>query len=287
MNINVPDNYDGQWLVNFLTKTTELKTFLVYKLLRHKKIKINNIKIRQNVKLKSNDIIKIFIKDEITPNNKLIYQDSNIFSKNIIYENRYLVLLNKPTGICSQHGTNVDRSIQYSMEKYCEKNNITNFFLLHRLDKDTSGNLLLSKTYNFAREFQDLLYENQIIKRYICILSGVLSKETEVNSPIDDKDSLTIFRPICTDRTNTIALVDLVTGRKHQIRIHAKHLGSYIIGDEIYGYNGKDEDRLYLHNLYLEFRDFIFISKPNKYFLDKLLSIGLDWPSLIDILLNN
>lgn len=185
----------------------------------------------------------------------------------ILFEDQWLLVLHKPEGVLSVPGKSEEQSI-YSLlrARYPEA---TGPLVVHRLDMATSGLLLAAKTQEVHRHLQAQFENRSIKKRYIALLDGILSEEEGViDLPIcpdyldrprqmvnEELGKTAITRYRVMDRKNgqtRIAFFPL-TGRTHQLRVHAAHplgLNCPIVGDELYG---RKAERLYLHAEYLEF----------------------------------
>ncbi|NMP33319.1 RNA pseudouridine synthase [Thalassotalea sp. M1531] len=113
-------------------------------------------------------------------------------------------------------------------------------FLVHRLDRATSGLIIIAHTKNAARAFSKLFEQHELTKSYHAVLAGNIDKlpfEVSVSEPVNDKHAVSHFKQLATNIAQTLSLyeVTIETGRKHQIRQHAKWLGSPIVGDRLYG----------------------------------------------------
>lgn len=212
-----------------------------------------------------------------------VHKDTDL---EIIFEDEWLVVVNKPAGMLSVPGKEeeMDSVYQRLKVKYPEASGP---MIVHRLDMATSGLLLVAKTKDVHQHLQAQFESRSIKKRYIALLDGrvTLNEETRKEegtektatgriklplslNPLDrprqmvdeelGKEAITEYRILkCTDKYTRIAFYPL-TGRTHQLRVHAAHskgLNCPIIGDELYG---KRADRLYLHAEYIEFRHPIY-----------------------------
>ena len=185
----------------------------------------------------------------------------------ILFEDQWLLVLHKPEGVLSVPGKSEEQSIYSQLRaRYPEA---TGPLVVHRLDMATSGLLLAAKTQEVHRHLQAQFENRSIKKRYIALLDGILSEEEGViDLPIcpdyldrprqmvnEELGKTAITRYRVMDRKNgqtRIAFFPL-TGRTHQLRVHAAHplgLNCPIVGDELYG---RKAERLYLHAEYLEF----------------------------------
>jgi tRNA pseudouridine32 synthase / 23S rRNA pseudouridine746 synthase len=185
----------------------------------------------------------------------------------IIYEDEFLLVLNKPAEFLSVPGKKIDDCVFSRMkEKYPEA---TGPLVVHRLDMSTSGLMLIAKTKDVHQNLQNQFIKRKIKKRYAALLNGVLEKdEGFIDLPLrvdlDDrprqlvcyeygKPAQTAWKVIERRDFTTKIHFFPITGRTHQLRVHASHplgLNLSIVGDDLYG---KVSDRLYLHAEALEF----------------------------------
>jgi 23S rRNA pseudouridine1911/1915/1917 synthase len=186
--------------------------------------------------------------------------DMTVFPSWIVFEDDALLILNKPGWlVCHPSKDGPLSSLVGAVRTYTK---LDKLHLVARLDRETSGLVIIAKRPSVARKFQMAIQERKVEKEYLAILEGALEKGIEVNQSIahrpnglvkiknhvsDDrtaKSAVTVFEPLLTDEAYTLARVFPETGRKHQIRVHAEWLGYPVVGDKIYG---KDE------SLYIEF----------------------------------
>ena len=185
----------------------------------------------------------------------------------IIYEDPWLLVLNKPAGMLSVPGKEAAYSAwQWVHEHYPQADGP---LLVHRLDMDTSGLLLVAKTKAVHQQLQALFHHRRIRKTYLAVLDGAVTPDEGridlplLPDPLDrprqrvdrehGKPAVTLYRVLSREAGRTRILFQPLTGRTHQLRIHAAHpegLHCPIVGDRLYGIPG---DRLYLHALRLEF----------------------------------
>lgn len=161
-----------------------------------------------------------------------------------LFEDDVLIAINKPVGITSE-----EAELSFKGAS-----------LIHRLDRDTSGVLLLSKDDAFKEEAIKEFKKQNVYKEYVAIIEGIIAEETTIDKPIkttrgsqayskvakDGKPAITHLEPIAMlDGKKTKLKIVIETGLTHQIRVHLKDLGFPVIGDEKYG--GKSAERLFLH----------------------------------------
>lgn len=186
----------------------------------------------------------------------------------ILYEDDYLLVVNKPAGMLSVPGKNDLDSVSQRLHSLYP--NATGPMIVHRLDMATSGLLLAAKSKEVHQELQRLFETREIKKRYTALLDGELDTDQGTVSlplclnPLDrprqmvdfkhGKTAITDYKVIDRKNGNTLVCFYPMTGRTHQLRVHAAHaqgLGHPIVGDELYGWKS---ERLYLHAAELEFR---------------------------------
>ncbi len=273
--IKVNINNVNQRIDNYLFKIIKvLPKSKIYSLLRKGNIRVNKKRISHNYKLKINDIIRIPL---INIKKKKIYIDKYIidkFKSYIIYEDKYILAINKPYGISVHKGSKINlniidifRSI-YKNERFLE--------LVHRIDKNTSGILLISKNLDILRFLHKSFKKNEIKKQYIGLIHGIwpynikkiesyISKDRYISyitkKPNKGKLSKTLFNINKYFNKYTLLNIIPITGRNHQIRLHTSSIGYPIVGDNIYG-NKKNNNfflkkfgikRLFLHSYILSF----------------------------------
>ena len=242
----------------------------IQKLISSKNITINNSSIKSSTEIKYNDKITIKIpKIDKTP---LIASEIKI---EIIYQNSELLIVNKPHGIVVHpskgHSNDTVINALLGMDIKFEANlGQTKPFLVHRLDKDTSGLLLVAKNEKMYSYLTEIQKKRKIKKHYLAVIKGVPDKKyatidasisrnkshrkkMSVNSK--GRKSLTTYKVIKSNDSMSLIELELHTGRTHQIRVHMQALGHPIIGDTLYGKKSKLIDRQLLHAYKLEFKD--------------------------------
>ena len=247
----------------------------IEKNIRKKNILINNSSIKANYLVKLNDELKILNFHEKLYKNKVIFKKNIKISKeilakykrSIIFENNDFIVLNKWSQIATQGGSKIKTSIDHII------NNINSQYrLVHRLDKETSGLLLIAKNLNYAKKLSYLFKHKEITKYYIAICEGSPKNNySQVKLEINNKklkieNTLTNYKLINKNKNISSILFNPQTGKTHQLRIVSKNLGCPIVGDNKYNIHSKyNKENLMLHAFALKFqintKKFEFISK--------------------------
>ena len=279
--INIKKDYDvrlDKYLKNLFTS---LSQSFIEKNIRKKNILINNSRTKANYVVKLNDNLIILNFHEEIYKNKIVYKknikitnnDLKKFNKSIIFQNNDFLVINKWTEIATQGGSKVNISIDHII-----KNINSDYRLVHRLDKETSGLLLISKNFKYARYFSTLFKNKLITKFYIALCEGSpKNKNSKVLLNIKNKNqeiekTITNYSVVGNKNNITQILYNPETGKTHQLRKVSKNLGCSIIGDQKYNINSKyNNEKLMLHAFALKFtifeEKFSFISELPDYFL--------------------
>ena len=236
----------------FKANVIDLPQSLIQKILRLNKVKINRKKVKSSYRVQSGDIVEIYdiSKFKITDRPKLIkYKPSrkeiDIYDDYIIENNDNFVVINKPRGIAVQAGTKSFRNIIDVLKESRYFDN-TKPYIVHRLDKETSGILIVAKTREYAQLFTTLFRIRKIHKTYIALTHGKVSKKIktlkddlviiENNKKIIQK-AISHLRIIKTSVDFSYVELNPITGRKHQLRKQLYNIGNPIIGDDKYFIN--------------------------------------------------
>ncbi len=279
MKININKNQKGIRLDKFLySKYKNSNIVDIQKFIKKKGIKINDKKVNTKYVLNENDIIIFndFVeKILLNPNKITIKKDKNINEKynklitnNIIYEDENLFVINKPSGLSVQGGSGIDVSIDRILKNLNTED--TNLKLVHRLDKDTSGVLIIAKNIETANTLTDIFKNRKNIKKeYLLFTSGKPTMDSGIIDlplikkynnniekvyvdKINGKKAITKYKLISYFKKYNISLIkaDILTGRTHQIRVHFKEIGCPVLGDFKYG-NGNNTNINLKKNLFL------------------------------------
>ncbi len=210
----------------------------IYKLLRTGKIYINGKRVKeQNFPLEVGDLIKVEIELSNYSRKKEYELKPKDIKLDIIYEDENIVVINKGPNLSVQPGKGVGTSVIEGLLYYGEKKGFEPF-LVHRLDKNTSGVLIVAQSRKVARYLGDIIASREVEKRYVTLVIG-RSTEQIIEYPVDDLPAKSIIKVKKNFITHlgefTLLDVEIETGRKHQIRKHLAAVGTPVIGDDTYG----------------------------------------------------
>lgn len=276
--LTITNDHSGQRLDNFLmSRLKGLPKSRLYRIIRKGELRVNKKRVKPDYRLHDGDIIRIPPLRLTPPAKKNILNEklAALLEKAIIFEDKHFLALNKPSGIAVHGGSGIHLGIIEALRllrpqlKFLE--------LVHRLDRDTSGCLLVAKKSSVLKELHELLRSGEIKKTYITLVAGHWPKSLlKVDAPLyknqlqsgerivrvqtEGKNSLTKFSVQRYYAESTLVAAMPITGRTHQIRVHAQFAKHPIIGDEKYGdkeINKKMRQlgckRLFLHASQLEF----------------------------------
>lgn len=249
----------GQRLDNFLISYIKnVPRKHIYKLIRTGQVRINSSRSKPSSKLNINDKVRIppiSLTESLKPT---INKDQiKIMKEKLIYEDKYIIVFNKPSSFSVHSGTNTGYGLIDVIRKF--RKDFERLDLLHRLDKETSGCVIITKSYESLKIFQKKIKNKEINKKYLCLVKGRWNAKIKKSTHRLTRDSKTVdaethFKVIKYYKNSTLLEAELITGRYHQIRKHCQILNHPIIGDKKYGdralnklYKEKGLSRIFLH----------------------------------------
>lgn len=252
----------------FLSKELEKTRSWISNLIKNGKILVNDKKVKSGYTLKKNDII--FISGE-KEESKIKGEDIPL---DIYYEDEYIIVVNKPSGMVvhpavgNKSGTLVNALMNHT-KNLSDINGEVRPGIVHRIDKDTSGLLLVSKTNEAHNILASEFKKHNIKRKYIALVSGVIKHEKgRIEAPIgrsnndrkkfmvtdkNSKDAITNFTVLERYKNATLLELVLETGRTHQIRVHLSYINHPIINDKVYSRKIINDYGQMLHAYYLGF----------------------------------
>ena len=207
----------------------------------------------------------------------------------ILFEDDHIIVVNKPSGLLTiATAKEKDRTLYHIVREYLvSKDRNARVFIVHRLDKDTSGVVVLAKDEKTKNQLQENWNEYVSLREYVAVVHGHLKKESDrivqmlsetktnlvyVSKKEDAKEAITNYKVVKTSDKYSLVSINIETGRKNQIRVAFNSLGNPIVGDKKYGDVKDNENRLYLHANRLKMyypvikKDILFeTSTPNEF----------------------
>ncbi len=253
----------------FKHNVSDLPQSFLEKLIRKNKIKVNKKKTKTKYRVQLNDIIEVFNFDKIKHKNKTEIKkykpsekEKKVYGNFIIENNDNFVVINKPAGIPVQSGTKSFKNI-IDILKNTEYFNNSKPYIVHRLDKETSGVMLIAKNREYAQLFTSLFRIRKIHKLYIAVTHGTVNSKLQIMKDdlvLYEKNRKIIQKAISYIKVlksnNKYSFVELkpITGRKHQLRKQLFNIGHPVVGDDKYSFkNEKKNKNLLLHAYKIKF----------------------------------
>ncbi len=273
----------------YLSSKLDLSRSKIQKLIDEEKVLVNNKVISSNYKVKENDSIEV--NDDLDYEINIVPEDIDL---DIVYEDEYLLIINKKSGMVTHPapGNYTGTLVNALLYKFDIEGEGIRPGIVHRLDKDTSGLMVVAKTEKVHELLSNMIKEKQVERHYLALVEGVINHETgTIDAPIgrdinnrqkmavtdiNGKDSITHFKVL--ERFNDKTLVECVleTGRTHQIRVHMAYINHPVVNDPLYNNKKSDEFGQMLHSKSIKFihpitkKELYFEVEPPKEFMEKL-----------------
>jgi 23S rRNA pseudouridine955/2504/2580 synthase len=275
--VEVTADEAGQRIDNFLARHLKgVPKSYVYRILRRGEVRVNSGRIQAKYKLSEGDRVRIPPVRVAATSTTVIRPDVGInLEGRILFENNVCLVLNKPAGIAVHGGSGLSYGVIEALR--AARPEAAYLELAHRLDRETSGCLVIAKRRSFLRSFHEQMRQGEVNKHYLALVAGqwaggkrivdvplrknqLRGGERMVTVDSEGKPAVSVFRPVSRFSDATLVDVELKTGRTHQIRVHALHIGHPLAGDAKYGdaaFNRRLKEtgltRLMLHAHLLEF----------------------------------
>ena len=281
----VDEHQDGQRIDNFLfSRLKGVPKSRIYRLIREGQVRVNKKRIKAETKLAIADQIRVApIRYEQKDESAAPISDkvANGLLARVIYEDEGLMVVNKPSGIAVHGGSGVAYGLIEGLRAATGKKYLE---LIHRIDRDTSGLVMISKKRSVLKSLQDMLREHKIKKTYAAVVKGNVALDRQlIDAPLHRYELANGERRVCVSPKEgkeaktqlnvqerfmhaTLVYASPLSGRTHQIRVHGLSIGHPLVGDEKYGhetgYNGPKPRRLCLHAMRLEIPGYAMIEAP-------------------------
>ena len=273
MKIFVVEEEDkGTRLDQYLVKQLDLTRTRVQNLIKENNIKVNNEKTKVAYKIEPNDSVRVYIPEVVEKD-----IEAEDIKLDIVYQDGDIAIINKYSGMVvhpayGHYSGTLVNAILFQIKDLSGINGEMRPGIVHRLDKDTSGLIIVAKNDKAHTKLTEMFKNKEIKKTYLAIVKGKVSKETgriETNIGRDEKDrkkmsvsrdekkgklAITTYKVIDSNERYSLLDVNIETGRTHQIRVHMKHIGYPILGDIVYGRPDNKIMRQMLHAYKLEFK---------------------------------
>jgi 23S rRNA pseudouridine955/2504/2580 synthase len=275
----VSSEYEGVRLDNCLiSKLKGLPRAKIYSIIRKGEVRVNKSRCKPSYRLKIEDVIRIppyTAKQKVNKKSSELNKDK--VERSILIKDKDFLIINKPIGLACHGGSGISLGLIEIIRQLDRK--YINAQLVHRIDKDTSGCLVIALKKSILREFHKEIRNKHVDKIYIAVVKGIwpedlqkitlsIKKETLksgkriVKANEKGKVSETEFKLISSGKSNSLIRAKIITGRTHQIRVHSSHKGYPIVGDIKYGnavYNKQQQSkglkRMLLHAESINFKN--------------------------------
>lgn len=292
MEIEVKEN-EGLRIDKYLLNCTDFSRSKLQKMIESGNILVNGNMVKTSYLVHDGDLITI---EDLTDEVDIVPEDIPL---DIVYEDDYLLVVNKPSGMVvhpavgNYSGTLVN-ALMYHCNKLSSVNGSVRPGIVHRIDADTSGLLLVAKNDNVHNDLAKQISDKSVVRKYVSLVHGVINEDTAtIDAPIgrdskdrkkmcvtadNSKDAITHIRVLERYKDATLIECVLETGRTHQIRVHMNYINHPVVNDPVYGYKKLDDKDFgqmlhakeigFVHPVTHEFMDFKV--EPPKRFMEIL-----------------
>ncbi|MFK3617809.1 RluA family pseudouridine synthase, partial [Coxiella burnetii] len=251
--VTIDDAHAGQRLDNFLiTRLKGVPSTRIYRAIRKGEVRVNKRRVGADYRLVVGDLVRIPPVQMAAPKKPATVDEKLLISleMRILYEEADLLVIDKPAGLPVHGGSGIQGGLIEALRIMRPKVRLLE--LVHRLDRETSGCLMVAKKRSTLVALHTLLTQRKVIKQYLLLVKGqwqggecrvevplkknrLQSGERMVKVEKEGKSAVTVFRPLKIFEQASLIEAKPLTGRTHSIRVHAAHLGYPIAGDEKYG----------------------------------------------------
>jgi 23S rRNA pseudouridine955/2504/2580 synthase len=246
--LEVGEESVGQRIDNFLIRNLKgVPKSHVYRILRSGEVRVNSGRIKPDYRLVDGDKVRVPPVRVATPEAR---PPARSLALPVVFEDDALIVIDKPSGVAVHGGSGISFGVIESLR--AERPKAKFLELAHRLDRDTSGLLMVGKKRSALVELHRMLRDGEVRKDYVAIVKGrwkgggrkidlplhkyvTAEGERRVSVRDDGQQAISLFKPLAAGDTASMLDIRLMTGRTHQIRVHAAHVGHPILGDDKYG----------------------------------------------------
>ena len=249
---------DGIRIDKYLNEEFDISRSRIKKLIADEKILVNGKSVKASYLVKMDDVISV--NDEIDKESDIVPENIEL---DIVYEDEYLMVVNKKSGMVvhpgngNYSGTLVNALMYHSNDNLSSVNGNVRPGIVHRIDADTSGLLLVAKNDMVHNDLAKQISDKSVVRKYVALVSGVIKEDSAtIDAPIgrdkvdrkkmcvtgdNSKDAITHIKVL--ERYNNATLIEcrLETGRTHQIRVHMAYIKHPVVNDPVYGHVKNDE----------------------------------------------
>ncbi len=250
----VDEAFSGQRIDNYLmSRLKGVPRSHIYRLLRRGEVRVNRARVRQRYRLATGDLVRIpplRLRAENDATSSLTRAHKRLIEEAILHEDERLIVLDKPSGVAVHGGSGIDFGVIESLRAL--RPDIRRLELVHRLDRETSGCLMVAVDRRALKELHEAIRHGRVRKEYLLLVMGDCgSKPVVCDAPLQRKErdggdrivrvdpegkpSRTRFEPLARGEIASLVRARPRTGRTHQIRVHAASLGLFLAGDRKYG----------------------------------------------------
>ncbi|MCD6109287.1 RluA family pseudouridine synthase [bacterium] len=281
--IKIDDSNNNKRIDKFLSEYfPDYSRASIQKSIKNGMITVNEVKVKPHYDLKKNDIVNVFLSD-----NQVYFPKPEDIKLTIVFENPDLAIVEKPFGMVvhpTQEGKHLSGTLVNALLKHFGAKHLSSIGgmlrpgIIHRLDKDTSGLLIIAKNNEIHKYLVGLMKKRDITKKYLTLVRGHLKHETgRIEAPLtrakrdrkkiglampkEGREAITEYKTIGFYGPYTLVEATILTGRTHQIRVHFASIGHPVVGDELYGDKKVNKDlrklglkRQFLHATKLSFK---------------------------------
>ncbi len=257
----------GERIDSYLAKSLEISRSKIQKLIKQEKILVNGNKTSTSYQVKENDLIQV--NDDL--DFEITIEPENI-PLDIVYEDEYLMIINKESGMVTHPAPgNYSHTLVNALLYYLNLGKTKNLRpgIVHRLDKDTSGLMMVAKTDEALEKLSNMIKEKKVQRHYIALVEGIIGPETAtIDAPIgrdrnyrekmcvtdiNSKNAITHIKVLKRYKNNTLIECILDTGRTHQIRVHLSYINHPVVNDPIYNKKKATSFGQLLHSKSIDF----------------------------------